>query len=248
MNLMAKNTFDNIFLVGRGGCGKSELIDFLKKVPEKVRSDKYHISAFEELDDFPWLHTMLKDEDIWEEMGYPRKLGKRKGHVYLTQDYNIYEFLLRKFNVAIKEKFMSDPEFYKRSTLFIEFARGRENAYKHAFSTLNKEILSNSAIFYLDNTFEESLRRNEVRSTDNDTNQTILNHKVPVEVMEYLYKTHDWYDLTDKEKSGYIEAQGLKIPFVTVWNMPETNEFKTLEERYGPAFKSLWDLYKEIHT
>lgn len=241
---MPKESFDNVIVIGRGGCGKSELIDFLKKVPESERLEKYHIGAFEELDDFPWLHSMLKDEDIWEQMGRPRKLGKRKDNVYLTMDYEIYNFLILKFNVTVKEKYMVKPEFYSNKTLFIEFARGREDGYKKAFGLLDKEILKNSAIFYLDNTFEESLRRNMVRSTDKDTNQTILNHKVPVEVMEYLYKTHDWYELTDKKSAGYVESQGIKIPFVTVWNIPETLDFKELEARYSAPLKKLWELHK----
>jgi hypothetical protein len=187
---------------------------------------------------------MLKDEDILEQLGYPRRFGERVENVYRTKDYNLYNFLILKFNVTIKEKYIAKPEFYEKKTLFIEFARGREDGYKKVFNMLDKEILKNSAIFYLDNTFEESLRRNTTRSTDKDTNQTILNHKVPVEVMEYLYKTHDWYELTDKQPSGYVSAQGLKIPFVTVWNMPETLDFKALEERYSGPLKKLWELYK----
>ncbi len=240
---MTKQSFDNIIVIGRGGCGKSELIDFLKKTPEAERLQKFHVGPFAEIDDFPWIHTMLKDEDIWEKLGRPRVLGERIGNTYRTKDYRMYDFTLLKFNVAISENYMSDPEFYKKNTLFIEFARGREHAYKHAFSLLDKEILKRSAVFYLDNTFEESLRRNTSRATDKDTKQTILHHKVPVEVMEYLYKDHDWYELTDKRPSGYVEAQGLKIPFVTVWNMPETTEHNALAERYTKPFETLWELY-----
>lgn len=245
---MQKETFDNIILIGRAGCGKSELIDFLRKVPEIGRFEKFHIGAFEELDDFPWLHSMLKDEDLWEQLGYPRRLGQRKENVYTIKDYNVYSFLILKFNRTIREKFIANAEFYKNKTLFIELARGREDGYKKVFGLLDKEILKRSAIFYLDNTFEESMRRNEFRSTDKDTNQTILNHKVPVEVMEYLYKTHDWYELTGKKPNGYIEAQGVNIPFVTVWNIPESHDFRVLEERYSAPLKKLWELYKSVSS
>lgn len=240
---MQKQSFDNLILIGRAAAGKSEFIYFLKSVPANWRLEKYHIGAFEEVDDFPWLYAMLKDEDIWEKLGRARNLAERRGNVYITKDYDVYNFLTLKFNVVLEKKLVDNPHIYSEKTLFLEFARGRDGAYRTAFNLLSKEILQKSAIFFLDNTFEESLRRNTVRSTDTDPNQTILHHKTPLEVMEYYYKTHDWYELTDKKPSGYIEAQGLKIPFVTVWNMPESHDFKVLEDRYGPPLKKLWELY-----
>lgn len=238
--------FDNLILIGRGGSGKSELIDFLKNVSLSERQEKYHIGEFKEIDDFPWIHSMFKDEDIWEELGRSRKLSRKTNKIYITTDYDVYKFMILKFNMVIREEYMDDPFFYDNKTLFIEFARGREDGYKLAFSLLDKEILKKSAIFFMDNTFEESMRRNTVRSSDSDTKQTILNHKVPVEVMENYYKIHDWYELTDKKPSGYIEAQGLKVPFVTVWNIPESHDFKVLEERYSPPLKELWKLYENV--
>ena len=84
---MTKLSFDNLMLIGRAAAGKSELIDFLKKIPKEERIQKYHIGAFEEMDDFPWLYQMWKDEDIWEKLGRPRKLAKKRDNVYLTEDY-----------------------------------------------------------------------------------------------------------------------------------------------------------------
>jgi hypothetical protein len=84
-----------------------------------------------------------------------------------------------------------------------------------------------------------------VRSSDSDENQSILKHKVPVEVMEYLYKTHDWRELTGGKPEGYIEVRGMRIPYVTVWNIPESHDFSVLEERYCAPLKRLWQLYSE---
>jgi len=238
-----KASFDNIMLIGRAAAGKSEFIDFLKNIPQAERLQKYNIGQFEEMDDFPWLYAMLKDEDLWEEIGRSRHLATRRENVYITKDYDVYKFLTLKFNQQVAKKLLEEPSFYETKTLFIEYARGRDNAYKTAFDLLNKNILEKTAIFFLDNTFEESMRRNTVRSTDADTRQTILHHKTPVEVMEYYYKTHDWYELTGKKESGYLEIKGLKVPFVTVWNMPESHDFKVLEGRYGPALHKLWGIY-----
>jgi hypothetical protein len=227
-------------LLGRGGCGKSEFIDFLKNIPEKERLQKFKIGSFTEMDDFPWLYELLKDEDIWEELGRPRALAERRGHVYITKDYDLYKFCTLKFNYEIKTKIT--PDFYKTSTLIMEFARGRDDGFKTAFELLDKEILDKSVIFFLDNTFEESMRRNTYRSHDNDLRQTILHHKVPIEVMEYYYKTNDWHTLTGNKPLGFIEVKGTKIPFVTVWNMPETHDLKELEIRYKEPLIKLWEL------
>jgi len=238
-----KKTFDNLLLIGRAAAGKSEFIDFLKNVPETDRAEKYHIGKFEEMDDFPWLYAMLRDEDLWEQLGRSRHLATRREKVYITKDYDVYKFLTIKFNQQIALKLHNEPDFYEKKTLFIEFARGRENAYKTALNLLSEEILGKTAIFYLDNTFEESMRRNTIRSTDADSQQTILHHKTPIEVMEYYYKTHDWYELTDKKENGTIDIKGINIPFVTVWNIPENHDFSVLEGRYGPALQTLWKLY-----
>lgn len=240
---MKQQSFNNVIVTGRGGSGKSEFIDFLKQINVKERLEKFHIGEFKEIDDFPWLYSMFKDEDIWESLGKPRKLAERTEKIYVTKDYDVYDLMTLRFNLELKKRINADPHLYKETTIFIEFARGRENAYKTAFNLLDNGILKRSAIFFLDNTFEESMRRNTVRSKESDSKQTILHHKVPVEVMEYYYKVHDWKEITEGKPSGYIGVRGIKIPFVTVWNMPESQDFKVLEERYSSALKKLWELY-----
>ena len=232
-------------LIGRAGAGKSELIDFLKKIPEPERLQKYNIGVFEEIDDFPWLYAMWKAEDNWEKLGRPRVLSTKRDNVYIQTDYQIFDYMILKFNDEIGEKIKEQPSFYESHTLFIEYARGRDNAYKNTLNYFDKNILEKTAIIYLDNTYEESMRRNTIRATDKDTKQTILHHRTPVEVMEYYYKTNDWHQITDKQPKGYLNVHGLQVPFVTVWNMPETLDFVELEKRYGPALKTLWELYQK---
>jgi len=240
---MTNNSFDNLMMIGRAAAGKSEFIDFIKHLSENERLKKFHIGSFEEMDDFPWLFQAFQEEDIWEKLGRPRRLSTKTDSIYNTTDYDIYKFLTLKFNIEIKKKLRDEPDFYNTKTLFVEYARGRENCYKETINLFEPNILRNTAIFYIDNTFEESLRRNTVRSSDKDDNQTILHHKTPLSVMEYYYRTHDWYEMTDKKPSGYIETHGVKIPFVTVWNMPESHDLKVLEERYSPALETLWKLH-----
>ena len=49
---MDKQTFDIILLNGRPAAGKSEIIDYLKQVPLNERIQRFHIGAFDEIDDF----------------------------------------------------------------------------------------------------------------------------------------------------------------------------------------------------
>jgi hypothetical protein len=148
-----------------------------------------------------------------------------------------------KFNQAISHMLRNSPGLYDKKTVFIEFARGGPVGYRESLDLLSDEILSRAAIFYLDNTFEESVRRNTVRSNENDPNQGVLYHKVPPETLEKMYKTHDWYELSGDKKEGYVQIRGFKVPFVMVWNIPESHDMAVLEGRYGPALKKLWELY-----
>lgn len=241
---VTRETFDNLMLIGRAGSGKSELIDFLKNVKETERLEKYHIGKFEEMDDFPWLLSMFEDEDIWEKLGRPRKFSKKIEKVYENMDYEIYKFTALKFDLEIRKLTAANGNYYNDRTLFVEFARGREDGYKSTLGLFSPEVLKRTAIFYMDNTFEESMRRNTTRSCESDTNQTILCHKVPLGIMEGYYKTHDWDKLTAKKPDGDIIVNGVNVPFVTVWNIPESHDFKVLEARYSPPLKKLWELYK----
>lgn len=242
---MAKESFDNLMLIGRAGSGKSEFTDFLKQVDQNERLNKYHISQFEEIDDFPWIHSIFRDEDLWEELGVPRRLSKKDQKIYTTVDYDIYKFMALKFSLELKKRTNFNDNYYKDKTIIVEYARGRSDGYKSTLEAFDDWLLKRSAIFYLDNTYEESTRRNTVRSSEKIEKQTILHHKCPVEVMEKYYETHDWYDLTDKKPTGFIKIKGISIPFVSVWNIPESHDFKVLEERYSAPLIKLWDLYSK---
>jgi hypothetical protein len=242
---MVERSFDNLMIIGRGGCGKSELIDYVKHIDETERLEQYHIGAFDEVDDFPWLLQLFEEEDLWERLGRKRRFSERVDNLYKTTDYEVYNFTILKFGVHIQKTLKKNPDYYASRTLFIEFARGRDRGYRTALDLFDADVLRKTAIIYLDNTFEESMRRNEVRSPGKTGEQSILFHKVPVDVMEYLYKTHDWYELTDKKPEGYVKVNGVDVPFATVWNMPESHDDHVLEGRYGPPIERLWKLYAD---
>lgn len=236
-------TFDHFLLLGRPAAGKSEFIDFMQKTSVEERAQKYHIGRLESLDDFFWLWEKFLEDDEWEEAGCKRIFSEKvAGNYGVLQDKTcLYDLMFAKFNHKIKENYLSKPEFYNDGTLIIEFARGRENAYKNALSRLSKDILERAVILYVDVDFEESWRRNIARYEEKKKASS-LSHMAPRELMERVYKIDDWKNITSGEGSGYLDLQGIKVPFVTMNNIPELKERGPLSERYGPALAKLYDL------
>jgi len=235
-----KNAFDNLIVIGRPACGKSEFFDFIKnQIGAQERQEKFFIAPFEELDDFVWLWDKCKEDDIWEDLGYERIISKRSGHAYLITNWNLYDFLIEKINCeALK---IANGKFYRERTLLIEFARGTENAYKNALNRLSKEILERAAIFYIKVSFEESMRRNDARYKEK-LKHSILAHKVPDEEMYEYYNVDDWDKITDGKEGGHLTLRGVKVPFVTMMNEPESKDPAVLAKRYESALKQLWQL------
>ena len=60
--------FEILILLGRPASGKSEVIDHLKKTPVEERLARFHIGAFEEIDDFPMLWTWFEEDAILEKL------------------------------------------------------------------------------------------------------------------------------------------------------------------------------------
>jgi hypothetical protein len=219
----------------------------MKKTSDEDLAEKYHIAKFKEVDDFFWLWEKFLEDDIWEEAGHPRIFSAYKDGNYnvIPQMERLYDFMFAKFNKVIKEEFLSKNDFYKYATVFIEFSRGGERGYDNALSRLSKEVLEKSSIFYVDVTFEESWRRNVARYEEK-LKHSSLAHMAPRETMERYYKIDDWKKITCGKESGFLEYNGVKIPFVTMNNFPELNERDALSKRYQPHLDRLMELSKEV--
>lgn len=238
------NTFDNILLLGRPASGKSEFIDFVKKTPDPERASKYHIGAFKEIDDFPWLWEKFMEDNIWEKAGYERRYSFAGDNPGLNEKgATLFDFCLAKFNAEYAKQYLANENFYHDGTLFLEFSRGGDTAYGHALNKLSPEILKRSVILFVLVSYEESLRRNEVRYQEK-LQHSVLAHKVPDLTMQLYYQTHDWLDLTKNKPSGLLTVQGIQVPFVTMNNEPEITEAVLLDQRYGKALDQLWDIKK----
>lgn len=226
--------FQNLIIIGRPACGKSELTDFLKKIPVRERTEKYHIGNFKEEDDFPWLWQLSEEDDA---------------HLYtrrVPEGFEITKPTLRgdffdKMNDVISEKYLKDPSFYKENTLLIEFARGKGDGFKRSLEKLSPEILKMSAILHILVSFEESVRKNNARYKKG-LEGSILSHKVPDKDMNEYFIENDWLDITQNRPHGYLAINGVNVPFLTVNNEPELTEHAALEKRFMPALKKLMEI------
>lgn len=239
-------TFDHLILNGRPGGGKSELIDFIRKVPAAERSEKFHIAELVELDDFVWLWEKFVEDDIWEELGEKRLYSRRVpgGYVQLEGD-RLLDMLMKKFNYTIETNYLTKPGFYDKHTVFVEFARGvPDGGFAHAYAQLSDKVLERAAIFYISVSFAESCRKNEARYQE-ALKHSILAHRLPEESIQRFSAEHDWEQLTKGAASGYLDVRGHKVPFVTMNNEPELSEHDALYARYSQAMQTLMKLQAE---
>ncbi len=231
--------FETIILIGRPAAGKSEVIDFLKKTGEAERASRFHIGAFSELDDFPFVWETFEIDDLLEKLGQPRVFTTRD--YYFTGDY-VWNLFIERINLEFHKKLATNPAFTARQTVIVEFSRGGEHGFGEAFALLSDEILRRAGIVYIAVSYEESVRKNR-RRFDPARADSILYHSLPDAKMEFYYKTNDWERLSGGRKAGRIRVRGFDVPFAVFDNEPEkTDDPKKLGPALEDVFGKLWAL------
>ncbi len=230
--------FQHLFVLGRPAGGKSEFIDFMKKLPADERAASFGIGRFVEVDDFPWLFEACVDDDKREARGEPRLISER-----VPEGYNIVRpkfrgSLVERFNRVIATQYLSTPGFYKDGTLLVEFARGVGDGFRESLERFDRRILDRGAILYIQVSFEESYRRNEARYR-RGLEESILFHKVPDRDMYGFFRDNDWREMTGGAPDGYVDIAGANVPFVSMNNEPESTDPAVLRDRYGRALGRL---------
>jgi hypothetical protein len=233
------DTFPVIFLIGRPAAGKSEVIDYLKKLPDDERRAKLHIAPFDEIDDFVWVWETFEDDDIRSKHGKPR-LNTTPDYYFL--DPFIWTLYIEKMNREFAKRLARDAHYLDQRTVIFEFSRGGEHAYREAFSYGSDDILQRAAIVYVSVPYEESVRRNRRRKRPGQED-SILYHSLPDDKMEKYYRTNDWDKLSGGKNEGVIEIKGHRVPFVVFQNEPEKTDDPA---KLGPAleevFGRLWEV------
>jgi hypothetical protein len=240
---MNQDTFKILILIARPAAGKSEVIAHIKSTPVDERIMKYHIGEFEELDDFPMLWTWFEEDTILSDLGHNR--------LHTDDDVNflyphLWDLLIRRINLEYRKIKRDLPDYHKKKTTIIEFARGKSHGgFSRAFNHLSKDIAENSAILYINVSWEESLRKNRSRFNP-DKPDSILEHGLSDKKMESLYRHSDWEDLTQGQPD-FLQIQGVSVPYVVFENEDDvtTPGGEKLAARLEKCFEDLYLKYQE---
>lgn len=236
--------FQHLFVLGRPACGKSEFIDFLKRSPADMRRSRLHVGGFEEVDDFPWLWEKFQEDVLWAKTAHGRQYTEEymPGNPGMApKGAKLFDWCMQKFNQVIAGEYLAKPDFYRDKTLLVEFSRGGRDGFGRALRMLDREVLAPGALFYIKVSREESWRRNVARYQEK-LRHSILAHMVPRETYDCFYDVNDWDELTGGKPSGWVEIDGVALPFVSMNNEPESTDPRVLEERYAAALGELWSL------
>lgn len=233
---MNARSFPILIITGRPAAGKSEIIDFLKKTPAQERLERFYIAEFEELDDFVYVWETFEVDDILTKHRKPRLWTDEK---YWFKDDFIWNLYIERINLEYRKKIARNPKYHEGMTTLVEFARGGDNGIYEALSALHEDILKQTALIYINVSYEESVRKNRRRARPGQEH-SILYHSLPDEKMEFYYKVNDWEKLSSKDP-GFIEVNGYKVPYGVFENEPEkTLDPKLIGQELERVTRMLW--------
>ncbi|MEW5814716.1 MAG: hypothetical protein AB1798_04870 [Spirochaetota bacterium] len=237
-----KEGFETVILIARPAAGKSEIIDFFKKTPDRERLSRFHIHPFSEIDDFPMLFTWFEEDKILEEMGKPRLHTTPDG--YFKDNY-FWDILIRRISLEYDKTERDLNDRRRERTILIEFSRGREHGgYQSAFKNLSRKILKSAAVIYVNVSYEESLRKNRRRFNPKKPD-SILEHSLPDDKLEKLYKECDWNEFSAPDPQ-FLHVEGITVPYVVFQNEDDVTTARgaPLSERLEKCCHELWEGYR----
>ena len=219
----------------------------MKALPAEERARVFGIGRFEEVDDFPWLWEACLEDDAREGRGEARLVSERTPEGYTISRPNFRGSLVDRFNRTIAAEYLANPAFCEEGTLLIEFARGLGDGFRESLERFIPEILERAAILYINVSFEESYRRNSARYKAGQKESTLF-HKVPDKDMFEFFRDNDWDEITGGAPEGWLELAGVRVPFVSMVNEPESADPGVLRARYGGALGRLLELFRASQT
>jgi len=241
---MSHHLFEILILNGRPASGKSEVIDYLKKTPLEERMRRFHIGKLDEIDDFPMLWTWFEEDAILEKiMHQPRLHTDRDG--YFLYEYQ-WHLLIERIAMDYNKHLRDNPHLHDDTTALVEFSRGTEHGgYQAAYPHLSDEILRKAAIFYIDVSFEESLRKNRKRYNPAKPD-SILEHGLPDEKLTRLYQEVDWETFHGPDPQ-FVTIKGHRVPYIVLHNEPDVTTAR--DEHLGQVLEDLFgQLWRLRHS
>ena len=238
------NTFDTLILTGRPASGKSEIIDFLQRLPDAERRQHFHMAELDILDDFPMLWTWFEEDALLEKHFQRPRLHTDKDGYFIHED--LWHLLIERLDLDFHKRRRDNPEYSLQNTTLVEFSRGSEHGgYTSAFPHFTDDLLARAAVLYVQVPFEESLRKNRLRFNPQRPD-SILEHGLPDEKLEKLYKEDDWASFT-KMNPNFIQIRDVRVPCAIFENDDDvtTNKPDQLASRLEDCLSRLWRLRHE---
>jgi hypothetical protein len=226
-----------IILNARPAAGKSEIIHFLRQLPDHVRQEQFHLGPLHIIDDFPMLWAWFEEDYFLETIfNRPHLYTDDKGF-FLHED--LWHLLIHRLDLEYLKYRRDNAE---PTSVIIEFSRGKQHGgYRAAYHHFSAELLAQAAALYVKVSWEESQRKNQARYNP-DRPDSILEHGLSDDKMEQLYRYDDWDELSDGDHE-YLEINGIKLPYVVFDNEDDvtTHPGKALEQRLKEALGQLWN-------
>ena len=230
--------------VGRPASGKSEIVDFLKKCEANERRKRFYLSDLDIIDDFPMLWTWFEEDDILtKQFHQPRLYTDEQGYFKFKYLWNL---LIERINLEYQKRLRDQPDYHSKYSTIIEFSRGIEHGgYSVAFQHLSDKVLSRACIVYVKVSYGESQRKNRLRFNANRP-YSILEHSLPDEKLERLYRHDDWDEMSAGSKK-YIRIRNHNVPYVIFDNEDDvtTDNHNGLARRLEIVLTRLMDRFNE---
>jgi hypothetical protein len=238
----SKKVFHIILLIARPAAGKSEIIHYFKNLPDKERTENFHVGPLKSIDDFPFLWRWFEEDEILEEMGQERLFTDPQG--YFKANY-LWDLLIKMINLEYTKYRRSDEHVIQDPTVLLEFSRGKEHGgYRHALPLLSDDILKDVSILYINVPWEESLRKNRSRFNP-EKPDSILQHSLPDEKLERLYRDCDFMEMVDAP-AGKLRIREFDVPYAIFENADDvtTGMGSALGARLRETLQALWQARK----
>lgn len=237
---MSKPFFPVLILNARPAAGKSEIIHALKTTPVEERIARFHIGPLHILDDFPMIWAWFEEDHLLETVFHQPRLHTTADSYFLTTD--LWHLLIERLSLEYEKWQRDTPEDH---TVIFEFSRGGEHGgYEAAYKHLSREILSLAACLYVDVSYAESLRKNRARFNP-ERPDSILEHGLPDEKLERLYREDDWSSFSSGNPQ-YLSLQDIQVPYVNFENADDvtSNGGEALNQRLEERLGTLWSLWQ----
>ena len=233
--------FEVLLLVGRPASGKSEIIDYLTRLPTSTRRQRYHLGTLDILDDFPYLWTWFEEDHLLStRLNRPRLYTDERGYFLHP---SLWHLLIERLSLEYQKRLRDDPAYHSRLTALVEFSRGAQHeGYAGALLHLGDELLRRATILYVNVSFAESMRKNR-RRFNPERPDSILQHSLSDEKMERLYREDDWAAIAPGT-SGFLDVRGIRVPYAIFENEDDvtTGNPGLLPARLETVLGQLWDL------